>query len=69
MTTCERCDRSVQGRRFRCACCKRLVCSRCCERIDRTQGQRRVWCTSRDEATREPFPVDDCNETAKARAS
>jgi hypothetical protein len=46
--TCERCTQPAKRRRFRCAICRRLVCDLCCERIERTRGQRSVWCRKRD---------------------
>ena len=45
---CERCGCDVEGRRYRCSVCNRLVCALCCEAIDRTRGKRSVWCMVRD---------------------
>lgn len=62
MSLCERCGRAPRfsKRRYRCAICKRLVCERCCEAMDRTQGQRSAWCSKRDDVGN-PLP-DDCRE-------
>lgn len=43
---CEACGKEPRFglKRYRCSICKRFVCTDCCEAIDRTKGQRRVWC-------------------------
>lgn len=62
---CERCQRPSRGKRYRCAICRRLVCDRCCEAIDRTQGQRAVWCSKTDDVGNDV--VDDCHEPKEAK--